>query len=102
MTERKGMSFYDGNAMTMEIEIPPECCVVFHNDNCTTKEFVVDVLTSIFGKEEQEAFFLMEKIHNEGAAVIGVYTYDIAATRATIAMTRAKKKGFPLRVEVRK
>lgn len=96
------MSFCDGNVIAMEIEIPPECCVVFHNDDHTTKEFVVDVLMSVFGKEEEEAFFLMEKIHIEGAAVIGVYTYDIAATRATIAMTRAKKKGFPLRVEVKK
>ncbi|MBD5399403.1 MAG: ATP-dependent Clp protease adaptor ClpS [Treponema sp.] len=88
--------------MAMEIEIPPECCVVFYNDDHTKKQFVVDVLMSVFGKEEEEAFLLMEKIHNDGAAVIGVYTYDIAATRATIAKTRAKKKGFPLRIEVKK
>ena len=102
MAESKEIPASNGDSITMEIEIPPECCVVFYNDDSTTKEFVVDVLESVFGKGTQEAYFLMEKIHNEGAAVVGVYTYDIAATRAAITMTRAKKEGFPLKVEVRK
>ena len=83
-------------------EIPPECCVVFYNDDYTTKDFVVQILIEIFHKNETEAVELMELVHKSGRAVVGVYTYDIAVTRASIATTRARKSGFPLKVEVEK
>lgn len=86
----------------IEIELPPQCTVVMYNDDYTTKDFVVELLISIFDKGEVEANFLMEKIHTEGSAVVGIYTYDIAVTKAGIATSTAKKSGFPLRVEVKK
>lgn len=89
-------------SVTTEFEIPPECGVVFYNDDYTTKEFVVELLESVFAKSNGEAVFLMEKIHSEGSAVVGVYTYDIAVTRAGIATAKAKGAGFPLRIEVRR
>ena len=90
-----------GADVTEEIsfDIPPECSVIF-NDDFTTKEFVVEVLISIFHKSEAEAVDLMELVHTAGKAVVGVYTYDIAVTRANMTTVRAKKNGFPLRVEV--
>ena len=84
------------------IELPPECEVIFFNDDFTTKDFVVEILISVFNKDEQTAFELMELVHNSGSAIVGTYTYDIAVTRASIATERAKKNEFPLRVEVRK
>ena len=42
----------------------------------------------------------METVHNSGKGVVGIYTYDIAVTRASMATARAKKNGFPLRIEV--
>lgn len=83
-------------------EIPPECGVVFYNDDFTTKDFVVDVLMDVFQKSEAEATELMEKVHKLGKAVVGIYTYDIAVTRANIATVRARKNGFPLKIEVEK
>lgn len=85
-----------------ETAIPPECKVIFFNDDYTTKDFVVDVLSGIFHKNEAEAVNLMEKIHTTGSAVIGVYTYDIAETLASLATARARQAGFPLRIEVAK
>ena len=84
------------------IELPPECEVIFFNDDFTTKDFVVEILVSVFNKDEQTAYELMELVHNSGSAIVGTYTYDIAVTRASIATERAKKNEFPLRVEVRK
>ena len=91
-----------GADVTEEIsfDIPPECSVIFFNDDFTTKEFVVEVLMSIFHKSEAEAVGLMELVHTAGKAVVGVYTYDIAVTRANMTTVRAKKNGFPLTVEV--
>lgn len=85
----------------IEIELPPECEVIFYNDNYTTMEFVTEVLMEVFEKSEPEADALMLDIHNNGSAVVGVYTYDIAVTKAGITTSKAKKEGFPLRVEVK-
>ncbi|MFC2330802.1 MAG: ATP-dependent Clp protease adaptor ClpS [Treponema sp.] len=81
-------------------EPPPECRVILFNDDFTTKDFVISVLVSIFNKSEYEAQAVMQAAHTNGNAVIGVYTYDIAVTRANAATVRARKYGFPLKIEV--
>ena len=90
----------NGLAETTSIEVPPEKDVVFYNDDYTTMEFVVDVLMSIFNKSHDDAQMLMETVHNQGCAVIGTYTDDIAVSRTNLTRSIAKKNGFPLRVEV--
>ncbi len=89
-----------GTAEAFDFAEPPECKVVIYNDDFTTKEFVVEILTQIFHKGESEAVTIMEAVHETGKGVVGIYTYDIAMTRANMATSRARKNGFPLRVEV--
>lgn len=79
---------------------PPECSVIFYNDDYTTKDFVVDVLVNIFNKAVPEAEDLMEKVHQTGSSVVGSYTYDIALSRTNLTIQLARKNGFPLRVEI--
>lgn len=81
--------------------VPPEGCVIFFNDDYTTKDFVVDVLVSVFHKSESEARKMMQAVHTKGKAEIGVYAYDIAVTLAAIATQRARNEGFPLMIEVK-
>lgn len=95
-TENTGNSVVAGTS----IEFPPERDVVFYNDDFTTMEFVVDVLVSIFNKTDEDAHNLMRTVHENGSAVVGTYTYDIAVSRALLTKNVAKKNGFPLRVEV--
>lgn len=83
-----------------EIQLPPECTVIFYNDDYTTMDFVVDVLISVFNKSHDEATALMLEIHQNGSGVIGKYTFDVAVTRTEITKRLAKKNGFPLRVEI--
>ena len=85
-----------------DLELPPQCKVVIFNDDFTTKEFVVEILVQIFHKNNEEAVSIMESVHNEGSGVVGIYTYDIAMTRTQMATARARKAGFPLRLEVQK
>lgn len=91
-----------GIAEGFDLEEPPECRVVIYNDDYTPKDFVVDILVQIFHKPEAEAVYIMESVHNSGKGIVGVYTYDIAMTRANMATARARKNSFPLRVEVEK
>ena len=84
----------------VDYDIPPNGRVVFFNDDYTTKDFVVDVLMSVFHKSEHDACIIMESVHKTGSGIVGVYAFDIAATRAALAVRRAREQGFPLKVEV--
>ena len=99
-----------GIAEDTSVMLPPERKVVFYNDDFTTMEFVVDILMTIFHKDEflisifnkshDEAEGLMRMVHEQGSSVVGVYTYDIAVSRTNLTIQAARKQGFPLRVEV--
>ena len=74
--------------------------VIMHNDDVTTMDFVVMVLTDVFYKTEEEAERLMLEIHNNGQAVVGRYTWDIACTKQQRVQTLAAQEKFPLRVTI--
>ncbi len=76
--------------------IPRRYKVVFHNDDYTTQEFVVYVLQRFFHKSETEARHIMLTVHHKGAAVAGVYTKDVAETKAQQVMDTARENGMPL------
>lgn len=70
--------------------------VIFHNDDYTTQEFVVYALMRFFHKAESEARHIMLTVHFKGAAVAGVYTRDVAETKAQQVMDLAREHGMPL------
>lgn len=80
------------------IEEPRQFKVIFHNDNITTMEFVTDVLRTVFKKPADEAVTLMMRVHREGQAVVGIYSYDMAMTKVSIATSMARREGFPLSI----
>ncbi|HEX9619484.1 MAG TPA: ATP-dependent Clp protease adapter ClpS [Polyangiaceae bacterium] len=71
--------------------------VVLHNDDYTTQEFVVHVLIKFFNKGLTEATQIMLHVHHKGYGVVGVYTRDVAETKAAQVMDYAKQNGHPLR-----
>jgi len=76
--------------------VPRRYKVIFHNDDYTTQEFVVEVLMRFFHKNETEAKHIMLTVHFKGAAVAGVYTRDVAETKAQQVMDVAREHGMPL------
>ena len=80
------------------IEEPRQYKVIFHNDDFTTMEFVTEVLRQVFNKPADEAVTLMMKEPREGQAIVGVYSYDVAMTKASQATAKARQEGFPLRI----
>lgn len=72
--------------------------VLLHNDNYTTRDFVVAVLREVFHKSESDAVAIMLRVHNHGTGVAGVYTYEVAQTKIQIVDRLAKEHEFPLRL----
>ena len=73
-------------------------CVVFYNDDYTTKWFVVHVLEHFFHMNETMATSFMLTVHQVGKGVAAVYTRDIAETKAAHIMDYAREYGMPLKV----
>jgi len=72
--------------------------VIFHNDDYTTMEFVVDALIRFFHKSQAEATHIMLTVHKKGSGVAGIYTRDVAETKVEQVMDHAREFGMPLLV----
>ena len=79
---------------------PPLYKVLLHNDDYTTKEFVVWVLQSIFHKNEGDAIAIMTHVHNHGVGIAGVYTFEVAETKVTKTVQLAKAHEYPLQLSI--
>jgi ATP-dependent Clp protease adaptor protein ClpS len=78
------------------IDVPRMFRVVLHNDDYTSMEFVVEVLQDVFRLSKLQATRVMLLVHTRGKGVAGVYTREIAETKATEAIGRARDSGYPL------
>jgi ATP-dependent Clp protease adaptor protein ClpS len=71
--------------------------VILHNDHYTTMDFVVKVIVTVFHKPAAEATKIMLDVHRKGRGMVGVYTFDIAATKVSQVHEMARQSDFPLR-----
>ena len=95
----------EGEVLTREredVKQPEEYRVILLNDDFTTMEFVVSVLMTVFHKAVPEATRIMLDVHKKGRGIVGVYTYDIAATKVNQVHTLARQNGFPLKCTMEK
>ena len=84
----------------INIEEPKKYKVIVLNDNNTPMEWVIDVLTTIFNHSRETAEKITLQIHNEGSAVVGIYTYEIAEQKTVEAVNSSRQNGFPLQVSL--
>ena len=81
---------------------PPFFKVVVLNDDYTPMDFVTFILKDVFHKTHEEAVGIMLEIHNRGAGVCGVYTRDVAETKAELVITISRRNEYPLQCRVEK
>lgn len=74
--------------------------VFVHNDPFTPREFVVHVLMRFFSKTREEATKVMLTAHTQGMGAAGIYTKEIAETKATVANNYCRSEGRPLHFSV--
>ncbi|OCQ51909.1 ATP-dependent Clp protease adapter protein ClpS [Photorhabdus australis subsp. thailandensis] len=77
--------------------LPPSMYqVILNNDDYTPMEFVVDVLRKFFSYDVERATQLMLDVHYQGKAVCGVYTAEVAETKAAQVNMYAREHQHPL------
>lgn len=79
-----------------KVKKPKMYKVLLHNDHYTTMEFVVFILRNTFRRSEAEATQIMLHIHQNGIGVAGIYSKEIAETKATKVLKLAEENNFPL------
>ncbi len=75
----------------------PMSSVRIVNDEFTPMEFVVHVLTQVFGLVHDDAIRVMLQAHHQGSGVCGTYPSDVAEAKAVEVMDLARQHQHPLR-----
>jgi|TARA_B100001094_G_scaffold8535_1_gene7695 ATP-dependent Clp protease adaptor protein ClpS len=84
------------------ISTPDRYKVILLNDDHTPMDFVIEILTTIFKHTPEDARDLTMKIHQEGSAVCGVYSFELAEQKSIEATTLSRNAGFPLQIRIEK
>lgn len=79
---------------------PSKYKVVLLNDDFTPMDWVVQLLVQCFSKSEDQAGAIMMEVHKSGKGIAGLYTKDIAETKAAIANQAAQQDEYPFRAEI--
>ena len=85
-----------------EVKKPSMYRVVLMNDDYTPMDFVVAVLIMFFNMDQEKATQVMLSVHTQGKGVCGIFTKDIADTKAAIVNQYARDNSHPLLCEVEK
>lgn len=83
-----------------ELKRPSLFQVVLMNDDFTPMEFVVYVLEQFFAMNREKATQVMLNVHTKGKGICGVYTKDIAETKAALVNDFSRENQHPLLCEV--
>jgi ATP-dependent Clp protease adaptor protein ClpS len=95
---------HDGSLAVLEakpkLRRPPMYKVMMFNDDYTPMDFVVEILEMFFGMSREKATHVMLTVHIHGKAVCGVYTRDIAETKAAQVNQYAREHEHPLKCDI--
>ena len=83
-----------------ELERPRLFRVLLLNDDYTPMDFVVMVLRRYFRQDQAQAQAIMLSVHRAGQGVAGVYTREVAETKAAQVVAHARQEEYPLELTV--
>ena len=82
-----------------KIQRPRKFKVVFMNDNYTPMDFVSTLLMEVFHKSAEDAKIITANVHEQGKGIAGVYSREIAETKAVKSAQIARSHGHPLLIQ---
>jgi ATP-dependent Clp protease adaptor protein ClpS len=102
--DESGSPYDDGDVAIQEarpiLKRPSMYKVIMMNDDYTPMDFVVETLEMFFNLNREQATGVMLKVHTDGAAVCGIFTRDIAETKAAQVNQWSKENEHPLLCEI--
>jgi ATP-dependent Clp protease adaptor protein ClpS len=84
----------------VKAKLPSMWNIVFYNDDYTSIDFVVYVLTKVFHRLTEDALALTLAVHAQGKGIAGTYTFEVAEQKQCEVLLMAKIEEHPLKVEV--
>jgi ATP-dependent Clp protease adaptor protein ClpS len=81
---------------------PSNYKVLMLNDDYTPMEFVVLVLQRYFSMGLEDATRVMLQVHQQGVAICGVFTYEVAETKVSQVIDFARENQHPLQCTLEK
>ncbi|SPP31015.1 ATP-dependent Clp protease adapter protein ClpS [Arsenophonus endosymbiont of Aleurodicus floccissimus] len=70
--------------------------VILNNDDFTPMDFVIQVLKKYFSFDEEQATQIMLDVHFHRKGICGVYTVEVAETKAAKVNIYAREHEYPL------
>jgi ATP-dependent Clp protease adaptor protein ClpS len=82
---------------SIKVQAPKMYKVILHNDDTTTFDFVIAILTTIFHRNIQDAYDITIGIHETGQGIAGSpFTREIAEEKTMEVISFSRANGFPL------
>src|ERR1700730_1135483 len=93
----KGCQFNQGQLPMSDVQAKvSHLDIIFHDDDETPTEFVIELLHSVFKKQVADAIRLTEAVDANGRASCGIYPRDTAIEMLEAALQRIRISGHPL------
>jgi ATP-dependent Clp protease adaptor protein ClpS len=83
-----------------KVKKPSLYAVLLVNDDYTPMEFVIHVLQKFFNKNSDEANHIMLQVHEKGSAVCGIFTREVAETKAARVVQYSQEHKHPLQTRI--
>jgi len=88
------------NELFNQLDEPKLYKVYMLNDDYTSWEFCLRIISRVFHKSIEEANIITQEIHTKGRGLCGVYPFEIAETKASQVHLAARKEGFPMKCHI--
>lgn len=101
MEAMSGMDIDDQVMEKEEIHVvePKRWRVIIFNDDRTTFDFVIYLLTTVFNHTVESAAEITIKVHEEGSGTAGIYSEEISEEKTEEARALIAQTPFPLQVD---
>ena len=80
-----------------QVHQPKVYKVYMLNDDYTSWDFCLRIISSTFHKTLEEADNITQDIHTKGKGLCGIYNHEVAETKINIVEMQAKEEGFPMK-----
>ena len=86
--------------VVVKVTEPRQWKVILINDDTTPIDFVISVLIEIFKHTIDSAKDITLQVHETGSGIAGIYSFEIAESKAMETTNLARSNGFPLQVRL--